>query len=282
MVLRTRRLIALGLFIIFLISGPLIALYAMGWRLNLKTLKIEKTGAILLKTKPAGAAVIILDNKILKNKEADQLFIANLLPKKYSLEIIKADYRPWKKEISVKSSLVTETAAILIPAKKPAPVFNWKIADFFLQESEGQLVWRDFTGDFFLTSLTNYDSALNISRLFTYLKQTQLNFPGYVPLVGIEPAENADQLIISTEKSRYRLDIKKFRLELWNKTPPLSADADSKSPFILQNGRLYFQPSGEDLSENNLIAAAVKKYSYDKKAGRLYLLIENELGYFDF
>ncbi|MFA4873149.1 MAG: PEGA domain-containing protein [Patescibacteria group bacterium] len=94
----TRRIIA-GLFILaFLITAPLIILYASGYRYNRKRGTIQGTGAITISTKPKGATVTI--NGIVQNN-LTPFRITQLSPTTYHIKIEKQGYTSWETTAAV-------------------------------------------------------------------------------------------------------------------------------------------------------------------------------------
>lgn len=94
MSLRVRRIIYLTFILIFAIATPLIILYTAGYRYNLKKNKIQKTGILILKSRPK-EATIYLNEKIQKEKTPAR--IANLLPEDYFVRVEKENFYPWQK-----------------------------------------------------------------------------------------------------------------------------------------------------------------------------------------
>ncbi|MEK7634461.1 MAG: hypothetical protein AAB396_01055, partial [Patescibacteria group bacterium] len=120
MTLKTRRILLILFTIFFFIASTVIILYSTGWRFDIKTFSIKKTGAVYIETSPK--YVFIKINKkdfpdssgILKTGT----LVSNLMPKNYKIEIDKKDYYPYYKEIKIEPSLVSELIGIiLIPIK---------------------------------------------------------------------------------------------------------------------------------------------------------------------
>jgi hypothetical protein len=118
MTLRTRRIIYLIFILIFVIVAPAVVFYASGYRYNFKKHKIQKTGMLILKTKPE-EATIYLNNKIQKSKTPAK--IGNLLPEEYLVRIEKENFYPWKKKLTIQSDLVTFAEDIIL-FKKSLPI----------------------------------------------------------------------------------------------------------------------------------------------------------------
>ncbi len=283
------------LVLIFLASSPLVILYASGWRLNFQTLKIERTGGMLLNLNGDGFTVKL--NGRVVDSDADRfskaLLIANLLPRHYEVEITKIGYQSWKKQLIVKPALVTETKPIiLLPEKLPYQLVRTGIADFSFQN--GFLIWQDQNNHFFLTSSANTDSALNLTLLFNYLKEKQLKLRGFSHLTKVIP-KDASQFLVKTEKNWYLLDTKKLVLERFKGSTPeanpnlVSPDGNriataSEHLFIQDPDRLLLAEIDSHSPVNlQTVSENVKTYDYDAENNRVYILLNNgDLVYWDF
>jgi len=100
----SRRVYFIIIIIVFLVIAPLLLLYAAGFRYDFQKNKIVQVGIISLETKPRSASIYIND-KLFKKKTPTVL--NNLLPSRYSLEIIKNGYHSWQKTVNVQSGLAT-------------------------------------------------------------------------------------------------------------------------------------------------------------------------------
>lgn len=117
MSLRLRRIIYLTFIVLFIVITPLIILYTSGYRYNFKKNKIQKTGILILKSKPK-EATIFLNDKIRKEKTPAK--ISNLLPDDYLVKIEKENFHPWQKKLTIKSKLTTFAENIIL-FKKSLP-----------------------------------------------------------------------------------------------------------------------------------------------------------------
>ncbi|MEK9186053.1 MAG: hypothetical protein AAB885_00520 [Patescibacteria group bacterium] len=226
---KSRFWILLVLISLFATSAPLVILYAQGWRINLESLRIEKVGGIFLSLQDADVT-IKLNGQIIPPASpniSSGIFISNLLPKTYDIEITKPNYQAWKKTFSVKPSLVTESIPIiLVPEEPKLTLIRNGVTDFQFQNDF--LIWRDYNQHFFLTSPENLDSALNLTLLFNHLKQTQLELLGFTNLTEIFQ-KSANEFLVKTQKARYLLDTKKLTLEKTSELPT-PAVSDLTSP----------------------------------------------------
>lgn len=118
MTLGKRRSIFYLLLVAFFAIGAIVVLYVNGWRIDPLKLKIEKVGAIFVRSFPQEAA-IHLDNKLIDNGSGlfeKGTLINGLFPGNYKLKLTLDNYADWEESISVAPSLVTEAAyAVLVP-----------------------------------------------------------------------------------------------------------------------------------------------------------------------
>jgi len=115
---RHRFFLIFLLSIAFIVFGFGAVFYAQGWRIDFKTFKPLKAGAIYIKTHPSKAQ-IFLDYKPIKRGFSffdSGVLINGLFPKKYLLEIKMSGFKEWKRHIEVLPSLVSEIKyAVLVP-----------------------------------------------------------------------------------------------------------------------------------------------------------------------
>jgi hypothetical protein len=105
--LRT-RFILLGIWIlVFLITTPVIVLFALGYKFDLQTGQITKTGSLIARTNPEGADIYI-DDKLQKSQT--NATVRFLLPGDYNIQLSKDGYQSWTKRLNVRSALVTWAA----------------------------------------------------------------------------------------------------------------------------------------------------------------------------
>jgi len=98
-------LIGVGI-VLFLILAPLAIFFARGFRVDLASGKITKTGALVVKSDPKGAEVF-LDGKRLKKTPLTKRFV---FPEDYELSVRKSGYQSWEKNISIHPQLITNPA----------------------------------------------------------------------------------------------------------------------------------------------------------------------------
>lgn len=101
--------------IFILIVGVLLIFYAQGWRVNLKTFKIYKTGLVYLMINPTPDLIMIENSEYQGSGE----FYKNLTPGDYDLKIKKSGYVEWNKNIKISAEIVTAEKNVIIFLKEP-------------------------------------------------------------------------------------------------------------------------------------------------------------------
>jgi len=111
MSLKTRRIIFILFIIIFIIITPLIISYASGYRFSFPRKIIQKTGLLVLDSRPPGAKIYINDklyqlffNKYFSNKNnytTTPAKIKGILPNEYNVRLELGGYWPWQKKIKI-------------------------------------------------------------------------------------------------------------------------------------------------------------------------------------
>jgi len=144
----TRRFIFFTFFLAFIIIAPAVILYAAGYKLNLKTKTIQKTGTLVIKSDPSGAE-IYLNNEIVKpllssgqTTITTPAKIKNLLPGEYELRLDYKDHWSWSKKLKIEPGK-TVMAEDIILFKKTLPVRLIDGAvDYFTISSADKLIFR--------------------------------------------------------------------------------------------------------------------------------------------
>jgi hypothetical protein len=106
--------------IIFILAIPTVILYSQGYRFDFETKKIIKTGGFAFKTYPKSCE-IYLNDKFVKKTDFifGEVFIKNLLPKKYNVKIKKQGLLTWEKNLEVREKMVTEAKNVILFPEKP-------------------------------------------------------------------------------------------------------------------------------------------------------------------
>lgn len=102
------RFILIGIWIVvFLITTPVIVLFALGYKFDFESRQIIKTGSLIARTNPERADIYI-DDKLQKSKTNST--IRFILPGDYNIQLSKDGYQSWTKRLNVRSALVTWAA----------------------------------------------------------------------------------------------------------------------------------------------------------------------------
>ena len=113
-----RRRLFYALVAVFLVLGTGIAFYADGWRFDFSTRTFGKVGEIYVRAYPADVS-ITLDGKPIESGVgfiSRGTLITDLLPRTYSLRLMKEGFLPWQEQATVAPSIVTEFKyAVMVP-----------------------------------------------------------------------------------------------------------------------------------------------------------------------
>lgn len=112
---KKRRIIFYLFLVFFIILVPIIILYARGYAFDWEEKEIVATGGIYLKSYPTKAETY-LDNKL---KGKTNKFLMRLIPKNYTIKIVKENYHIWQKDLIVKPELITKADNILLLPLNP-------------------------------------------------------------------------------------------------------------------------------------------------------------------
>lgn len=110
-----RRLYFGGLLLIFILSVPLLFLYATGYRFEGIT-GLVKTGGMYIGAERSAAEIYINGELVRETGTFKRaFFVQDLEPGTYTVNIVKDGYHPWGKTLSVYPHIVTEAQAFNMP-----------------------------------------------------------------------------------------------------------------------------------------------------------------------
>ena len=124
-----KRKIRFGIFfLLFLIIGPLVVLYANGDIFN--GFGLLKTGGIFVRSAPIGSSVY-LDSKVISSTSFFQrdILIKNLKPGIYEISVKKDNYNSWLKKVAVSNNVVSDADVFILPEKVELTEISQKITD---------------------------------------------------------------------------------------------------------------------------------------------------------
>lgn len=206
---RTRTLLFYLLVFVFLITGGSAIFYSQGWRIDFSAWKLERTGAVFIKSTPKDAALAV-NNTPVKNQSGlleNGTLIDGLLPRTYMLHLEKTGWYPWDKQVLVRPGLVTKYEHIVLaPEKKSeaataeeiaAPINNrpYKIE---FDKNKNTYTFSEKSG-------SGKPEKTNISALFNTLRRAQLHSYGTVLIqqILVSPS-NQKRVLLVTEESAAR------------------------------------------------------------------------------
>ncbi len=271
--------------VVFFIVGGLVVAYSFGIKLDLKRLTFSETGGIYVKSIPAEAE-IYLDNKRIKNTSSffqAGTLIDNLRKREYHLTLRENGYFSWVKTVNVSPSLVNVFDNIVMiqqkePIKIAEPADKIKLlGDILLVEknvsiyadkikifgnniidttsNDSVITYNNANKNYYLVSLSNPSSYININDIFNNLKEDKLRLPGAVPIlkVAFHPF-NKDRLIIRSRGALYNIDITRSTIE---------KVVNGAVEFRTQGNNLFFYTT-DGIYRYNLIFRTTTKLSLQK------------------
>lgn len=151
---KTRKNIFYALLALFFITGGAVVLYAQGWRFDFTAWRVEKVGAIYVRSFPQ-TANIFLNGKPIVNQAgflSQGTFLTELFPRTYALALKAPGYADWHENAPVLPSLVTEFKyAVLVPLA-PRTVATTSVKNIFtasgeivVQTETNAIMWRGKT-----------------------------------------------------------------------------------------------------------------------------------------
>ncbi len=154
----TRRLVFYSLILAFLAIGTAAVFYAQGYRLDPGTFRVQKIGAIYVRTLPADSHISVGGESVERSFAFFDtgVFVSGLFPKRYEVAAERDGYRPWRQHVDVEPSRVVELKYVVLVPNVPTPITSGDAADFWMigrtpliQNASGTLVWngRPIPGD---------------------------------------------------------------------------------------------------------------------------------------
>ncbi len=102
--------------LVFVIAAIYAVSYATGYRLNLQTLTVQKTGVLAITTHPSGADITLAGKSYPRRTP---LALRNLLPGTYDLEIKLDSYRTHTQRVVIESGAATEISDVDLVLGQP-------------------------------------------------------------------------------------------------------------------------------------------------------------------
>ncbi|MCD5396289.1 MAG: PEGA domain-containing protein [Candidatus Pacebacteria bacterium] len=140
-----KKILFISLVFWFLVFSLIFVFYSQGYRFDFSKRKIVQTGGLFLKISPPGVSIYLNDKLIKKtNFLFDSLFLNNLIPGEYKIQIEKDGYHSWSKTLPVEELKVTEAKYIrLFPKKLNFKDLEKNIQDIYLLNNQEIILQRN-------------------------------------------------------------------------------------------------------------------------------------------
>ncbi|MFH1112245.1 MAG: PEGA domain-containing protein [Patescibacteria group bacterium] len=269
MQLKYRRVIYIFFIVIFAISSLWLILYTQGYEYNQYKQKIEKTGALDIKSKPANASVNFNGNY---QEKTTPTILRRLPPDTYDLTVTVPGWQTWQKKLIVKGGSVTATGMInLWPAKQ---VGN-KLADTEnintkLSPNRVNLVYlkeHGLASGLWLLNLTSGVSALLNREAINTIEYIEWSFTNKNLLTNVPASPQPWQVINLTDNTKKTVDIPN----------------QVKSPIVhwsSNNDNTLYISTGTEMHELSLTSGITKLLwraqiiNFKHHAGLIYALVK--------
>lgn len=273
---KTRTALFLICLFLFILITPSVIFYSQGYRFDLNPpaggIKITQTGGLFLKIEPKQVEVYI-DGKLIQKTDFlfGSVFIDNLLPKKYKIEVKKKGYSPWEKNLEIRERWVAEAKNIvLIPEKTNFSVLIENTENFWFSPDGKKIVLYEKGG----TEETGW--TLKLYDLEKNNKSNLMDKQDFsskkANLLDLKFSEDLKEIVLKIEVKE---GIKYFSLKL-GEIPPVLVETEAPSlPF---KNTVAYQKINNDIyyldSSGNLFKADEKltKESFPIKPESEYIL----------
>ncbi len=278
MSLKIRRFLYIFFIAIFIITTPLLCLYATGYKIG-SNFSIKKTGMLILDTEPKGAKIYIngkLKNNFLKKyftKKNSQVTtpakIKNILPGNYDIKIEHDGYWSWEKKLKINSGQSTFAENIYLFKKNiPLSIINKEFNNIKISNNK------------------KYIAAIN-EKENILINLNKNNITNYITATSSDLISTSSDLIWSYNDKKIIINNTIFNINDWQnpimlnniigkntKTIKWSDNSDDKILYKIKNSLHIFNlSSGEDK-----ILFSGKNFSdYIQKNNLLYIANQSNL-----
>jgi hypothetical protein len=206
MLKRTRTILFLICLFLFFLIAPLIILYSQGYRIDINSKKIIKTGGFYFNIWPEGAE-IFLDGKFQKKTSfmSNSAYINDLKPKEYKIEIKKEGFHPWQKNVEIKENLVISFNDIFLIPENPKYInLTQKAEDFFFSPDGRKVILKEGAEKGWNLKIIELDINLK-SNLFSGFESPETE------LLDLKFCPDSEKILFSTKEKEKQ---KRWILEL--------------------------------------------------------------------
>ncbi|MCX6764399.1 MAG: hypothetical protein NTU58_01690 [Candidatus Nealsonbacteria bacterium] len=281
---RIRNILIVIFGVIFVLAIPLVILYCQGYRFDFETKKIIKTGGFAFKAQPKNCEIYIND-KLTKKTDFifGEVFIKNLLPKKYNIKIKKNGFSDWEKNLEVKEKMVTEAKNVLLfPKENNFSAFlpGIDIENYYFSPDENKIILKKNTENTWELSVFNLESKEEklLLKEVEYFKQKG------VAVLDLKWSSDSKKILLETQIKK---EVKYFVIDVLkeNEEYIFSLDYSGKPKEILFNNQnsqeLFFlktTSTGTNLFKTNFYQKSLSKLpienviSYQLSNGNIFWL----------
>lgn len=225
---RTRYLLLVFGFILFLIIAPIIVLYVGGFSYDSSNNRYVRTGILVVSTEPENAEVF-LDGEL---KDTSPSRFKFLKPGSYNITIKKDGYHTWSKKLEVQSNKVTWAAIgidhiFLLKESPEIKTITSGVKDFVI--ANDSLVYLT-AGGIATSPIGNPDQTKNLSSHFNFSDNASINLS---PSKNLAIIKNGDVTIIFDIEEQSLIDISSL---VHQSSLHFS---DNNTLYSLDNGILY-------------------------------------------
>jgi hypothetical protein len=116
---KIRKALFWAMFALFIVAGTVCVVYSFGYRLDIKEWKIVQTGGLNVKTTPKITEIFLDGEKVNKKTGlfSNEIFLQSILPGDHALEVSKAGYFTWKKNVVIEPKMVVEFSNVVLMPK---------------------------------------------------------------------------------------------------------------------------------------------------------------------
>jgi hypothetical protein len=253
---------------LFLILGPSLVLYSLGFRFDFEKKKITQTGGIFVKAMPKEVEIYV-DGKLAKRTDFffGSALIENLLPKKHKIEIKKEGYFPWEKELEIEEKRVTEIRNLVLFQKNLnfSPLSK-NVEDFWFSPDGKKIILREKENEKWSLKLYSIENKVK-SHL---LEENDISKEN-VEILNLKFSENSNEIEI---EARVGKEIREFLLDL-TKPSQIKEIEKTKIPenilcYQIKNGSSYFLENSGFFFKGDL------NFANKEKLNEVPILIEKE------
>ncbi|MFY9462676.1 MAG: hypothetical protein WAP52_00635, partial [Candidatus Sungiibacteriota bacterium] len=265
-----RRIIFYSLTLVFLIAGPLIITYAIGYAFNFSTARFDQTGGIFIKS-PMPRLSVFLDGAFVKETGllAGSALLTDILPGMHLLRLEKSGFRSWSKTIVVAPAEVTELRTLLLapyPVNAATSTAEEMSAAVEITPAPTEALTLDARGR--IIAGRGLNSRVILENVYSYAPIDDTIF--FVDKNGFFARYDIDGKITSIARPGFFLT-----------SAPLRFIAGPKQKFLAiidpSGGLFLFDIAAETLSP---IAGNIKNISFDSDEEKLLLTHERSVSIF--